>query len=130
MKLQIIITALFVIFHMVYYFIPTEELVCEIPPNIIYWSLSFFIAIYSLVAGLLWFFVKSSFAIFQKLYFIVVFIYFIVLIGLNVVCVVDIDLYGPLLIKTGKITIPFVVIMTGLGALQLILLIKKRSQKP
>lgn len=128
MKLQIIITALFVIYHMIYYFIPCEALVCEIPPSVIYWSLSFFIAIYSLIAGLLWYFVKVSFALFQRLYFIVVFTYFIILIGLNVACVININLYGPLLIKTGQITIPFVAIMVGMGIIQVILIVTKRSQ--
>jgi hypothetical protein len=127
MNLRVIITALFFIFSWVYFSQTAVEYVCEIPQCVIYWNLAFFVAIYGLIAGLYWHLVRSAITLLERLYYLMAFIYFVVLIGLNAVCFINTDWYAPLIWKTKAITIPFIAVMGFILVLKIYTLIRKKS---
>ena len=126
-KLQGISIWLFMVFSLVYFFIPIEY-DCVLPTAVILWGSVFYIFIYGLIVTLLVYFVREYYGT-RRLYYIFSVIYFSVLILINAICLVKPELYGPLISKTGPVTIPFIIILSVTGILNIYLLIK-RSQKP
>jgi hypothetical protein len=112
---QAIALGYFVAFSMVYSY--TKES--------LYWDVGFFASLYFLVVVLILPYAKNARTFPRRLFFWIMIIYFSTLTVMNVICLINAELYAPLISETGSVTIPFAVSIVLLGLFKIYTSIRK-----